>query len=156
FFLAYFRPEQWLWYDFISGMDLSFTVGVWTVLATVFSQKEKFRFNLRVALLGLFLFQGLISTGAAPYPQFPGHWWVEFCKWCLMTYFIVVTATDISRYRLILLVISLSLGLEATKQGWASLILNPGGSNMNEHPMLGDNNCVAVGMLMLAPTLTAL
>src|SRR5262249_44502939 len=47
-------------------------------------------------------------------------------------------------------------GIEAAKQGWANLILNPGGSNMNEHPMLGDNNCVAVGMLMLVPTLTAL
>src|SRR5712692_7468430 len=57
---------------------------------------------------------------------------------------------------LVLLVIAMSLGFEAAKQGWASLVLNPGGANTNELPLLGDNNGVAVGMLMLVPVLTVL
>ena len=54
-----------------------------------------------------------------------------------------------------LLVIGLSLGAEAAKQGWAGLLLRPGGENINTIPFLGDNNIVAVGMLMLLPVLVA-
>jgi probable O-glycosylation ligase (exosortase A-associated) len=53
-------------------------------------------------------------------------------------------------------VIVLSLGFEATKQGWAQLILNPGAKNDNPIPFLGDNNVVAVGIAMLAPLISAL
>jgi len=135
---------------------LSFIVGIWTTFATVLSREEKFRFNLRVGMLVLFLLQGLVSTLVAPHSDLAWHWWVEFLKWVLMTYFIVVMATDVRKFRLILVVIALSLGFESAKQGWAGLILHPGGANMNELPQLGDNNCVAVGMLMLAPILTTL
>jgi probable O-glycosylation ligase (exosortase A-associated) len=48
------------------------------------------------------------------------------------------------------------LGFEGAKQGWAQLILNPGGMNANDLAQLGDNNGVAVGMLMLVPILTTL
>src|SRR5262249_47334632 len=47
--------------------------------------------------------------------------------------------------------IALSLGFEAAKQGWVGLILHPGARNVNTHPMLGDNNGVAQGMMMLVP-----
>jgi len=53
-------------------------------------------------------------------------------------------------------VIALSLGFEGAKQGWAQLFLNPGAQNDNGIPFLGDNNLVAVGMLMLLPVTAAL
>ena len=56
----------------------------------------------------------------------------------------------------VLIVIGLSLGFEAAKQGWAQFILNPGASNINTHPALGDNNGVALAMFMLVPILAAL
>jgi probable O-glycosylation ligase (exosortase A-associated) len=56
----------------------------------------------------------------------------------------------------VLLVIAFSLGLESAKQGWAQMILNPGATNSNTLPMLGDNNFVAVGMMMLLPLFIAL
>ncbi|HEX5069855.1 MAG TPA: O-antigen ligase family protein, partial [Vicinamibacterales bacterium] len=49
-----------------------------------------------------------------------------------------------------------SLAFEGAKQGWFQMILNPGAPNTNESPFLGDNNGVAVGMLMLVPVITAL
>jgi probable O-glycosylation ligase (exosortase A-associated) len=56
----------------------------------------------------------------------------------------------------VLIVITLSLGFEAGKQGWAQLVLNPGARNDNGVPFLGDNNLVAVGMAMLLPVVGAL
>jgi probable O-glycosylation ligase (exosortase A-associated) len=55
-----------------------------------------------------------------------------------------------------MIVIALSLGFEATKQGWAQLVLNPGAPNNNPVPFLGDNNLVAVGMAMLIPIIGVL
>jgi probable O-glycosylation ligase (exosortase A-associated) len=52
--------------------------------------------------------------------------------------------------------IALSLGFEAAKQGWAQLVINPGGTNLNENPALGDYIGVAVGMLLLVPMMIAL
>lgn len=66
---------------------------------------------------------------------------------------IIQTSADL---RLILIVIVLSLGFEAGKQGWAQLVLNPGGRNDNSIPFLGDNNLVAVGIAMLVPVAGAL
>jgi probable O-glycosylation ligase (exosortase A-associated) len=56
----------------------------------------------------------------------------------------------------VLIVIAMSLGFEAVKQGWAELILHPGSRNDNGVPFLGDNNLVAVGMAMLLPVIGAL
>jgi probable O-glycosylation ligase (exosortase A-associated) len=46
--------------------------------------------------------------------------------------------------------------MEAVKQGWANLVLRPGASNTNPLPFLGDNNGVALGMLMLLTIFVAL
>ena len=53
-------------------------------------------------------------------------------------------------------VIALSLGFETAKQGWLELIRHPGASSQNTHPVLGDNNGVALGLLMLVPFFTTL
>jgi probable O-glycosylation ligase (exosortase A-associated) len=153
--IAYFRPDQWVWSDFISSLSLSFFVGAWTILMTLFS-KEKFPFNGRVALIALFVLQALVSTLFAANRETAWSSWVDFLKWNLMAYVIVVTVTDAARFRAVLLVIGVSLGFEAAKQGWVTLVLHPGATNINELPMLGDNNGVAVGMLMLVPILTLL
>jgi hypothetical protein len=66
-------------------------------------------------------------------------------------YMIVVLTTDTKRFRLLLLVIMLSLGVEQAKQGWYFLIFHPSSKNDNSSPFLGDNNGVAAGMVMLIP-----
>jgi probable O-glycosylation ligase (exosortase A-associated) len=46
----------------------------------------------------------------------------------------------------------MAVGVEGAKQGWFYLITSPDwGENPNKIPFLGDNNGVAVGMLMLVP-----
>ena len=37
--LAYFRPEYWLWSDFVTQLNLSFIVGVFVLIATVMSKR---------------------------------------------------------------------------------------------------------------------
>ena len=51
---------------------------------------------------------------------------------------------------------ALFLGVEAAKQGWVYLITSPGHANPNPIYFLGDNNGVAVGMLMLVPVIALL
>jgi probable O-glycosylation ligase (exosortase A-associated) len=83
-------------------------------------------------------------------------WWLDFSKVLLIGYLITAHVTDTRRLRIVFLVLALSLGFEAAKQGWVNLIRHPGAANMNSHPVLGDNNGVAVGLLMLVPVLGAL
>lgn len=152
---AYFRPESWVWTPLIGQLNLSFYIGVYLVAITLLSFQQ-FVFNGRVALLAMFFLQTLISTWLSEYPIASWFYWTEFAKALLIVYLIIVLVTDIKRYRLTLIVISLSLGFEAAKQGWVVFILTPGASNHNEHPFLGDNNGVALGMMMLVPMVVAL
>lgn len=154
-FLAYFRPEAWLWSDFVSQFDLSFFVGLLVLFATLLSA-EKFRFSIGSALMLIFLTHSLISTVSSPYVDYAWPFWVRFAKQIVISLSIVTLVNNEERLRLTLGVIAASLAFEATKQGWAQLILNPGAKNDNTHPLFGDNNGVAVGMAMLAAILIAL
>jgi hypothetical protein len=152
---AYFRPESWVWSTLIGQLQLSYFIGIYLVAITLLSFQQ-FVFNGRVALLMLFSAQTLISTLLSEYPAESWLYWTEFAKALLITYLIVVLLTDIKRYRMALVVIGLSLGFEAAKQGWVVFFLTPGAANRNSHPFLGDNNGVALGMMMLVPILAAL
>jgi putative inorganic carbon (HCO3(-)) transporter len=155
---AYFRPEEWVWSPIIYALRLSLVVGVALVLTTAFS-RERFRFGLGPAVLLAMLIHTTLSATFAPLgpPSMTPVWshWELFAKVLLVSYFIMVLVTNEQRLRLALIVITLSLGLEGAKQGWVQLLYNPVGRNINGWPSLGDNNAVAVGMLMLVPLLLA-
>lgn len=147
---AYFRPEEWVWVNFVSSLKLSLTSGVYVVLASLFSG-QRFVWNGRIALVWLFLLHTLLSTLGAEHFAYSWGYWTDFLKTVVITYFIVVLVTDFTKFRLVLLVMVLALGLEQAKQGWFYLLTSPGWNNTNPVPFLGDNNGVAVGMLMLVP-----
>ena len=153
--IAYFRPEDWVWGDFIRSLNLSWIMGAFLVAATILSGAKP-RINTSVCLILAFLLHGLLSTLITPYFDWAWRYWQEFAKVAVITYMVVVLTTDVGKYRLLLLVIAVSLGFEGAKQGWAQFILNPGARNDNAHPLLGDNNGVALGMLMLVPLFGAL
>ncbi len=155
--IAYFRPEAWLWTDWITAVNLSFVVGILALgLTVLFFSQAKWRFNLSVGLLGLFFLQSLISTWTSVAPVWSWNWWTEFAKVLVIGYLIIIHTTTERRLRTLLIVIALSLGFEAAKQGWAQFILNPGAANNNTNPAFGDNNGVALAMFMLVPILAAL
>ena len=151
--LAYFRPEQWVWTDLVAQLNLSFLAGILLLVRTAFSD-EKLKLTGRSRLLFVFAAHCLVSTMLSAYPDWVA--WQNFTKSIIITFLLINLATDVTRYRMILVVIGLSLGAEATKQGWAQMFINPGGRNDNTIPFLGDNNAVAVGMMMLVPILIAL
>jgi probable O-glycosylation ligase (exosortase A-associated) len=152
---AYFRPEQWVWSDVVASLNLSFVIG-WALVAGVVLSGQKPRLDLRVLVLLLFLIDTLLSTMSSEHQAWSWLYWQPFGRTVLITYLIVVLVTDEKKLRLALFVIALSLGLEAAKQGWAEFILHPGGRNTNPHPVLGDNNGVAQGMMMLVPIFSVL
>jgi putative inorganic carbon (HCO3(-)) transporter len=153
---AYFRPEKWVWGDALQGLNLSFYIGIWAVGSMLFSAREKFARDWSVVLILLFLAHGLVSTFVSPYFEWSIVWWEGFAKVAVITVLIISLVNTLDRFKLTLLVIVFSLGLESVKQGWYHLLLNPGERNLNEVEILGDNNGVAVGMLMLSALLLGL
>jgi probable O-glycosylation ligase (exosortase A-associated) len=147
-FLAYFRPETWIWSDILASANVSYIVGVWVVLYAFISRP-----NLNVGFWPLvmvaFLIQALISALLSEVSGPAMVFWQEFAKTIIIGYLCVVLIDDEKKLRLALLVIAFSLGFEGTKQGWTTLILSPGSRNTNGWPNLGDNNGVGIGMLML-------
>jgi putative inorganic carbon (hco3(-)) transporter len=153
--IAYFRPESWAWDDMFVTMNLSYIAGAYLVGRTVLSSTP-FRLDFRTVLMLLFLGQALLATMFAPDFDYSFSYWYAFAKAIIVSYLLTVLITNAADLRLILMVIVFSLGFEATKQGWAQLVLNPGAPNTNSVPFLGDNNLVAVGMAMLLPVVAAL
>jgi len=153
--IAYFRPESWAWSDVFTTLNLSYIAGAYLVLRTILSG-AKFRFDLRTVLLLLFLAHSFISAWLGLDRQHSLGYWQGFAKVIVVSILLTNIIQSSADLRLILIVIALSLGFEAGRQGWAQLILNPGQRNDNWIPFLGDNNLVAVGMAMLLPVVAAL
>jgi probable O-glycosylation ligase (exosortase A-associated) len=152
---AYFRPEEWTYGGLIFSLHLSFIIGVYLVLRTALSL-PKLHLNLGSILVLLFLAQAILGTVESEHLVWSRAFLSDFFKVLLITYLIVVLVTDRGKYRLTLLVIALSLGFEGAKQGWLGLYRSPGAKNDNGIAFLGDNNGVALGMMMLVPILGAL
>lgn len=153
--IAYFRPEAWAWSDVFTTLNLSYIAGAFLIVRTIFSSTT-FRLDLRNILMFLFLGHALVSTAMSPNSAILFLSWQEFAKTIVVSYLLTIIISTAADFRLILMVIVLSLGFEAGKQGWAQLILHPGAANNNSVPFLGDNNLVAVGMAMLMPMVGAL
>ena len=151
---AYFRPQEWLWSDFLSSLAPSMLVGVRALVGTVL----RGRFSVSGAgwFLLLFLLHGFVSVLASTVPGSAWPYWVDFAKVCVMGLLMLSLITTEWHLRTTMLTIAASLGFEGAKQGLVEFVRHPGASNMNPWPMLGDNNGVAVGMLMLTAITIAL
>ena len=147
---AYFRPEDWVWTNFVSSLKLSLLSGM-LVVTTTFLAGQRFVWNSRIALVWLLLLHTFLSTLGAEHFSYSWGYWTDFLKTIIITYMIVVLVDDFSKFRLLLLVMVFALGLEQARQGWIYLITSPSWHNENLVALLGDNNGVAVGMLMLVP-----
>jgi putative inorganic carbon (hco3(-)) transporter len=153
--IAYFRPETWIWSNSFISNSLSLYAGIF-LLISFFFRGERLRINGRTLLLGIILTHSLTSTLISDHFQYCWPYWKDFAKVILITYLMVLLTTSVDRLKLVILIMALSLSFEGAKQGWGTLILHPGSINNNQVAFLGDNNCVAVGMLMLAPLLLTL
>ena len=153
--IAYFRPESWAWSELFTALNLSYFAGAFLVLRTLFSD-VRIRIGWGGVLLLLFLLQSLASAYAGYDSNHSFTYWWDFAKVIVVSVLLTNIVRSAADLRLVLIVIVVSLGFEAGKQGWAQLILNPGARNDNWIPFLGDNNLVAVGMAMLLPVIGAL
>lgn len=151
---AYLRPEKWLWINVVPSW-FSFMFGVYVFLISLLSPR-RLLLSKRLIPIYLFVLQTFLSVFFSAY--FTAGWWpwLSFFKAVLVTYCIVMLVTDFTKFRLTLLILTLFLGVEGSKQGWVYLLTMPGALNENDVPFLGDNNGVAVGMLMLVPVIAFL
>jgi probable O-glycosylation ligase (exosortase A-associated) len=154
---AYFRPEDWVWdKELILSLRLSLWIGIALVISSLVSRNVRLRFDLKFVLVFLFVLHGLCSTLLSGHRDWAMGWWLDFARQTTVAYMLFVLVDSEPRMRAALLTISLSLGLEGAKQGWLQLLRNPDAKNYNHHPVLGDENGMAQGMLMLVPLLLAL
>lgn len=147
---AYFRPETYAWGDSLRRLNSSLLIGM-SIIVLMFVARQRLVWNRRVVLVWLFLGLSLFSSLASEYSDYSWPFAVEFLKVITITYFLVTLTNDFGKFRLVILVIVMALGLEQAKQGWFYLLTSPGWRNDNPIPFLGDNNGTAVGMLMLVP-----
>jgi putative inorganic carbon (hco3(-)) transporter len=147
---AYFRPEDWVWGNFVRSLDLSYVIGVFVLGYTILS-RQRLVWNGRITLLWSFLMLSLLSSLLSEHSAYSWPYVVQFIKVIVITYLIVVLTTNFTKFRLVVITIVLALGLEQAKQGWFYLLTSPGGANNNPVAFLGDNNGTAIGMLMLVP-----
>ena len=152
---AYFRPESWTYGYFIVSLRLSLLIGAYVVLRTLLSAPKP-RLNWQSGLIWLFFFQAIVGCLTSEVPDRSWAYFDMFWRVLLISYLIVVLTDDRRKFRLVLLVIVLSLGFETTKQGWVNLFRAPGAPNTNPNPFLGDNNGVAMGLMMLLPLIGAM
>jgi probable O-glycosylation ligase (exosortase A-associated) len=152
--VAYFRPEMWLWSDWLHTINLSFYLGVFTLFWGVLS--FQLRWDSRIALTLVLVLHSLISTLVSPYSQWSFPYWLDFAKSIAITWLVASLIDSVAKLRITLMVIAFSLGFECAKQGWVMLVLSPGLKNYNEVAFLGDNNGVAVGMPVLCAMFIAL
>jgi putative inorganic carbon (hco3(-)) transporter len=153
--IAYFRPETWAWSDVFTSLNLSYIAGAYLVVRSLVGGVP-IRLDARSILLILFLLQSLLATWLGVNSAYSFSQWWDFAKVIIVAVLLTNIIRTRADLRLVLVVITLSLGFEAGKQGWAQMILNPGAKNDNSVPFLGDNNLVAVGMAMLLPVVGAL
>jgi putative inorganic carbon (hco3(-)) transporter len=152
---AYFRPDEWTYGPYVQMMNLSFIIGTYLVIRTLLSLPDP-KLSPRTGLILLFAAQSVIGTVTSEHPAWSQAFLVDFSKVLLISYLMVVLLDDRRKFRMALLVISLSLGFECAKQGWVNLYRAPGARNDNRIAFLGDNNGVALGTMMLIPILGAL
>ncbi len=154
--LAYFRPETWVWEaGWLYALNLSFIGGVYLLLRSLVAGLD-WRPDLRSVLLIAFLAVGTVSAWTSDYSEWSTQYLIEFSKACIISFLMSRLLTDEKKFRIAIWVIAVSLGFEGAKQGWGSLITRPGGVNTNTIPLLGDNNGVAIGMLMCTALLVGL
>ena len=153
--VAHFRPESWVWDSLISSLNLSMIAGIMTLVGALFG-RARFGFTVRTALLVAFCAQNIAATMLSPF--FVDGWTPlsNFIKSVVIVYLMPTLATDLVKLRRVFMVIALSLGFEGAKQGWVMLVTSPGAQNLNEVAHLGDNNAVAVGMLMVVALMIGL
>ncbi len=152
---AYFRPDYWTYGSFVMSMKLSLIIGLYLVLRTI-AMTPSPKINLRTMLIWLFFGQCVVGCFTSENSLTSWFFLQDFAKVLVITYLIVVLVNDRRQFRLVILVMALSLGFETAKQGWAGLVISPGAPNTNPIAFLGDNNGVAVGTMMLVPILGAL
>ncbi|MGE3539947.1 MAG: putative O-glycosylation ligase, exosortase A system-associated [Candidatus Tectimicrobiota bacterium] len=152
---AYFRPEHWLWFNIIPP-KFSFILGAYLALRTLLSRPH-FIINKPIIFLFVFVLHSFFSILLSGYDKHHS-WiaWTNFLNSIVVTYIMVILITDFAKLRTALLILALFLGVEGAKQGWVYLLTSPGSVNTNGIPFLGDNNGVAVGMLMLVPVIAFL
>ncbi len=147
---GYFRPEEWVWSSLLYQLRLSLAIGSLLIVASL-PHFKRIRLTPELALILLFFGQSTVSLLLSRHIDPATTFWIEFLKVIVVSALITVLVDDAGKLRLAFVVIAFSLGLEAAKQGWAQLIFNPGAPNVNTHPVLGDNNGIAMGMMMLVP-----
>src|SRR5947208_1756319 len=78
--VAYFRPDYWVWGDVFQVTGLSMGVGAYLVVSTLLRGESVLTLGKAGALIVLFCFHSLISTLASNAAAYCLPFWLDFAK----------------------------------------------------------------------------
>jgi putative inorganic carbon (HCO3(-)) transporter len=150
-------PPNDLLYGFMAGVPFNKIAAVLTIFLVVFGREKKEPyFNITLLLLILL---GLASTvswldgiGSSPVAT---DLYEKLLKEILLTFVITVVMTTRAHVDRLVLVVVLSIGFLAVKEGIIYLVTT-GGHLITGNAAVGDNNGVALALLMTMPLITYL
>ena len=77
--IAYFRPDAWIWSGFLNDTYLSFVVGTYLLVRTLFSS-ERLQMDGPTLLMFTLLGHALLSTLMSEYVDYSWPFWIGFAK----------------------------------------------------------------------------
>lgn len=141
-------------FGFMSGWQYVFTFAAITLLLLVFRKdavRQPFKPNRTTVLMLLFVFHGLVCALLA-YPGLERNWelWGNVAKTVLFCLLMPMLANDRFRIHAIVVMMALALSFHGVLDG-LKFIASGGAHNAQSNPKFGDNNHLALILLMALP-----
>lgn len=152
--LGYMNPHKFA-YGFATQMPYAFIVAITTLIALLVSKEPKrIPWTRETILLAVLIVWMFMTTVFSLYPWLAWEQWDKVWRVMLMTYVTMLLINNEHRIKVLVLVISLSLGFFGVKGGF--FVLQTGGAHRVMGPsnsFIGDNNAIGLALIMTVPLL---
>lgn len=154
--LSYMNPHRLTW-GFAYNMPFAQIVAIFLIGSMVFS-KEPISFPMRgITIIWIFfvIWMG-ITTIFAYYPEQALDQYVKVVKIQLVAFFTIMLITNVERLNRLIWVIVVSIGFYGVKGGIFTVLHGGGARVYGPKGFIGDNNALAVAVLMIIPLMVYL
>src|SRR5262245_34577108 len=106
---AYFRPQEWVFSDWVFSLRLSYTLAA-ILPVTIVLWGQRLRFNRRLILPALFVVVAGLSAWMSVYSDRALDFFYDFGRIAFITFVIATITDDMKKLRLVFMTIAFSLG----------------------------------------------
>jgi len=149
--ISLMNPHELVWGP-ASGLPFAFVVGAVTFFAWLFSKEnKKLPMTPLVVLMLIFVAWCSVTTIFAYNTHDAPRIWTQYIKIMAITFLTIMMMQDRRRLTLLVIVFTVSLGYFGVKGGLFTIRSGGGDKVYGPGGMIGDNNALAVALLMVMP-----